>query len=397
MDSVTVTANEPLPLETRAGVTSSFPSAIVCAIAFRVLIFSLGVLSVYTAAGKLNTINATGHPWVAWDGDHYLTLTNLGYAPSMDHERFSLIAFFPALPLVARPLTAFMHAATALVLIANVCALIGFVFLYSWAKQIAGQRIAMLCVLIMSTYPGAVFFSAGLTEGPFFMLVAMALWMLQREKYWGAAIVAAVATATRPTGVALALLVPLHYFIYHPQLPFVKRAAMFLVLGFVSALGGMSYQAFIWQRYKAPDAYFQAQHEWEVGDKEKILHEASEGVHRYSLRFFLERAGRPQGWNRVMGLMLVVIIVVGLFKPDPIPRVFFLVPLLIFLMTYLPNNGLRASSIIRYETAGIPIFLLAAVWLAQLERRAVVLVILGTQLLIQCYYAVQFSRGYWVG
>ena len=397
----TATMSNSLPLETtsedRAAGTSSFGAAIACTIAVRALIFSLGVLAVYTAQDRMNADNATGHPWVAWDGNHYVTLSELGYAPSMDHPRFSLIAFFPALPLAARTLTWFMHSTTALVVIANLCTVIGFGFLYSWAKQLAGQRIAMLGVLVLLTFPGSVFFSAGLTEGPFFMLSAITMWALSRGKYWPAALAAAIATATRPTGVALALLVPLHYFIYHPDLPFFRRAAMFVVLGFFSALGGMMYQTFIWQRYKAPDAYFQAQHEWEVADKEKVSAEASEGITRYSVKFFLDRAGRPQAWNRILGLALVVIIAVGLFKPGPIPRIFFLVPLFIFLMTYLPNNGLRASSIIRYETAGIPIFLLVAYWLTNIERRSVLMVVLGAQLLVQCFYAIQFSRGYWVG
>jgi len=254
-----------------------------------------------------------------------------------------------------------------------------------------------MAVLIMSTFGGAVFFSAALTEAPFFMMVSIALWLLQRERYWPAAIVAAVATALRPTGVALAALIPIYYFIQHPQLPFAKRAAMFVVLGFVSCLGGMTYGGFLWQRYGVPDAYVRAQRTWEEGDKQMIQQEAAEGMTRYSLRFFIDRAGRPQAWNRVVALAFVIVNVIGFFKPGPIPRVFFLVPLLIFLMTYIPNNGLRSSSIIRYETAGVPVFLLATIWLANLKGRGVLITLLSIQLLMQCYYAILFSRGSWVG
>ena len=376
---------------------SSFSIAMFCAIVFRAVIFSLGVLSVYTAQGALDPEWSSGHPWVAWDGNHYHYLILNGYAQSADDHAFPLIAFFPMLPLVARPLTLFMSGASALVLIANLCSLVGFGFLYSWARQLAGPRVAILCVLILATFPGAVFFSAALTEGPFFMLVTIALWMLQRGKYWPAAIIAAIATATRPTGIALALLVPLYYFAQHPQLPFLKRAAMFVVLGFVSSLGGMIYQGFIWHRYERFDAYFHAQETWEIADKNMVQQEAAEGMQRYSMRFFMDRVGRPQAWNRIVALGLVVITVVGFFRPGPIPRLFFLVPLLIFLMTYLPNNGLRSSSIIRYETAGVPIFVLAAWWISQMRHRGVLLTLLSIQFLMQCYYAILFSRGSWVG
>lgn len=398
----TVSTTDGLPLERNAVARDSdsmsgLGKALAIAIVFRGLIFALGVISVYTAEGRLNPDNATGYPWVAWDGNHYLNLVYQGYAPTIEDRRFPLIAFFPMLPLVTRPLTYIMPGHAALVLITNLCAIVGFGFLYSWARQLAGSRVAMLAVLIVSTYPGAVFFSAALTEGPFFMLVAMALWMLQRGKYWPAAIVAAVATATRPTGVALALLVPMYYLIQNPQLPFAKRLLMFVLLGFVSCLGGLSYQAFIWQRYKAPDAYVQAQRTWEDADHDMVKQEEAEGMKRYSLRFFMDRAGRPQAWNRLIALGLVVVSVVGFFHAGPIPRVVFVVPLLIFLMTYLPNNGLRSSSIIRYETAGVPIFLLVSVWLAQMQKRGVIITVLSIQLLMQCYYAILFSRGSWVG
>lgn len=398
----TASTTERLPLEktasTRtAGAPTSFAVAMTCAVIFRALIFSLGVLSVHTAGADLNLDNAAGTPWIAWDSVHYVTLVYNGYAPNMDHPRFPLIAYFPVLPMIARPLAMLVPGAAALVLIANLCAVIGFGFLYAWAKQLVDQRIAIMAVLVMSCYPGAVFFSAALTEGPFFMMATMTLWLLQRKKYWPAAIVAAISTGLRPTGVALAIVVPIYYFIQHPHLPFSKRAAMFVLLGAVSSLGGLMYEAFIWQRYKAPDAYFQAQHRWEEGDKAMMQQEAAEGMKRYSLRFFIDRAGRPQAWNRVVALAIVIVMVVGFFKPGPIPRAFFILPLLIFLMTYIPNNGLRSSSIFRYETAGVPVFLLGSIWLAQLKGRGVLITLLSIMLVMQCYYAILYSRGSWVG
>jgi hypothetical protein len=390
-------ASNDLPAGAGASRATGFTMAMACAIAIRALIFAIGVFSVYTASTALNPDNATGHPWIAWDGNHYLHLTQHGYALTRDDTRFSLIAFFPMLPMAAHALSLVMQPHVALVLIANLCAIVGFGFFYSWSKQLVGPRVAMLAVLFLSTYPGAVFFCAGMTEGPFFMLVSMALWLLQRQRYWLAALIAAVATATRPTGVALAALVPLYYFVQHPNLPIPKRAVIFVVLGFISCLGGLIYEGFIWNRYKMFDAYIHAQQEWEDGDRAMIQQEAAEGMQRYSLRFFMDRAGRPQAWNRIVALALVVVTVVGCFKAGPIPRLFFIVPLMIFLMTYLPNNGLRSSSIIRYETAGVPVFLLASIWLAQMQRRGVVITILCIQMLMQCYYAFLFSRGSWVG
>src|SRR5829696_2179753 len=160
VESASTTERLPLeqPTERAKVAPSGFAIAMCCAILFRALIFSLGVLSIYTAEGKLNPDNTTGIPWVAWDGNHYVNLIYNGYPKDLQGPRFALIAFFPVLPMITRPLAMIMPGAAALVLIANLCAVVGFGFLYSWARQLVGPRVAIISVLVFSTYPGAVFF-----------------------------------------------------------------------------------------------------------------------------------------------------------------------------------------------------------------------------------------------
>ena len=62
-----------------------------------------------------------------------------------------------------------------------------------------------------------------------------------------------------------------------------------------------------------------------------------------------------QGWT----LLLLVVTVAGFIAPGPLPRLLFAVPLLIFLMAYLPDRSTlagqqRVLSIARYETAALP-------------------------------------------
>jgi hypothetical protein len=67
------------------------------------------------------------------------------------------------------------------------------------------------------------------------------------------------------------------------------------------------------------------------------------------------------------------------------------------MMSYLPNSGLRASSILRYESAGIPLFVVTAIWLSAPRRKPLLLAVGGLSLIVQLYYAFLFSRGFWVG
>jgi hypothetical protein len=93
----------------------------------------------------------------------------------------------------------------------------------------------------------------------------------------------------------------------------------------------------------------------------------------------------------------LIVTIVGLLKPMGIPRVLFLLPLLIFIMTALPGKGLRISSIPRYETAAIPLFMLPAIWLAARNRSVLTAAVLILMFSVQLYYAMLFPREIWVG
>ncbi|HEY7088077.1 MAG TPA: glycosyltransferase family 39 protein, partial [Tepidisphaeraceae bacterium] len=327
-----------------------------------------------------------------------------GYAPDRagapyraTGNTFDLIAYFPLVPLVSRAMSRIMPLDVAMVVFSNLCSLIGFGFLFDWARRLVDARTATICVLITATFPGAVAIAAGMTEGPFLMLVAMALWLLQRKRFYGAAVAAGIATATRPTGVALAMVVVLYAWTQLASEPLARRMMNVLVLGLISFSGTIAYEAFLWHRYETPTAYSQAQSAWTSGDDVRMARDTAGGVKRYSWEFFRSRLLRPQGLNRLIGLAVLVVTVAGLLKPVRIPRVYFLLPLVIVVMTCLPGRGLRISSLPRYESGAVPLFLLMAIWLRAQPRRALLVGLLLLQMGIQIYYAILFPREIWVG
>ena len=372
------------------------------AVAIRLLVLGIGLASVYSAPadafkGEHPQFNRD-HPWVAWDGWEYYLVAQNGYAlDRTDPDTFRLIAYFPVIPLIARTLSAVMPLDVALVLQSNAFLMIALAFFYDWARQIAGKRAAAVGVLIIVTFPGVVAFSAGMTEGLFFLLVAMTLWCLQRENFWLAAVVAGVATATRPTGIALAMVIPLCALMRQATLPVPRRLANVVLLGTISVSGLLCYEGFLWHRYKTPFAYFQAQEHWTQLDRQRMQHDAQSGVKRYSWQFFRDRLGAPQAWNHGLALLILIVTLVGFWKPGSIPRLLFLIPLVILLMTSIPGWGLRISSVPRYETGAAPLFLLVAIWLSTRRRTPALVGLVALQLAVQVYYAVLFPREIWVG
>jgi hypothetical protein len=385
-----------------------FAATMLLAIALRAVVLAVGWYSIHSAAPGAAPQFNLDHPWIAWDARHYYQVALNGYAPDRpsnpqdQYNWFGCIAYFPLLPMAARTLSSILPLEVAMVTLSNVCAIIGLGFLYDWARRISGSRIATIVVLVIATFPGAVSFAAGMTEGPFLLLVALALWLLQRRRFYLAALVAGLATATRPTGVALAAVVLL-YAVVHDQhfgLALRRKLAHGFALAAISFSGIFSYELFLWQRYGSPTIYLQAQDNWNHVERSRLESQAAQGVERYSWQFFRDRVMTSQAWNRALALAILALTVAGLIKPMGIPRILFLLPLLIFLMTALPGGGLRISSLPRYESASIPIFLLAAIWLGSMRsprRIAVLAAILVVQFAVQLHYAYQFPREIWVG
>jgi len=371
----------------------------------RICILCTGLLSIGLAApGSAPQFNIE-HPWLAFDARSYHEIALHGYAASRDGpylpylyaNSFVLIAYFPVIPLVSRALSSIMPLDVAMVGGSNVCSIIGFVFLYAWARRLAGPRAAVICALITATFPGAVSFAAGMTEGQFFMLVAIALWLLGKDCFYWAAVVAGIATATRPTGIALAVIVPIFAWVRQETLPRSRRLTSFVLLGAISLSGIIGYEAFLWHRYQSPAAYWDAQNHWNNLNQMRLL---SEGVQHVDRRFWpllRDRIYRPQIWNRGMAMAILLISLAGFAKPRGIPRVTFLLPLVIFLMTSIPGRGMRISSVPRYESAALPLFLLTAMWLLPRRRGLALAAFLVAQFAVQVYYAALFTREIWVG
>jgi len=403
----------------------------------RTLVFAVGVISVHTvhSLDQIQPSDASGFPWIAFDSHFYRNILINGYppGPTVPYQ----IAFFPLFPLAARTLLPMFEALVgpqtasheALVTVSNICSIIGLCFVYAWARLLIDARTAFVSTLLLALYPSAVFFSAGLTEGLFLMFAALALYLLQKQRLYAAAAVSALASASRPTAVSLAATVVLWTIYYSWNLPKKQLVLRVLLIGMISVAGAASYQCYIWNRYQRFDAFKAAEDKWdlesdpiELPTNQRLIEgvdqvwsspnltvtpasfdqwaktaPAQPDPKRYSMEFFIDRLRRTSAWNRAMALVLLCVLVGAALRRTAVPKLVLVLPALIFMMSYLPNSGLRASSILRYESAGIPLFVVMAIWLSAPRRKPLLLAVGGLSLIVQLYYAFLFSRGFWVG
>ncbi|NIL99014.1 MAG: hypothetical protein GTO62_18400, partial [Planctomycetales bacterium] len=174
-------------------------------------------------------------PLARWDSGHYREILVSGYRPGTPVSPTA--AFLPLYPLIARPVAYWLGPDGALVAVSNVAALIGAFFLYAWSKSYTDPPTGFWCVILATAYPPAMFLSAGYSDGLFFLEVAMALWLLQRRRVLLAGCVSGLATGTRPTGLALAVVVLAWAWVHAARRRWPSRLIRLLLLGSVSVSG----------------------------------------------------------------------------------------------------------------------------------------------------------------
>lgn len=138
--------------------------------------------------------------WLRWDAHWYLGIAQHGYTSAQS------TAFFPLYPLLIRFATTIIgpHWLAAALLVSNLGTLGAFVGLGLLAAyEMDSGRAAPEPIRIFAAYPLAFFLAAPYTEGVFLALAVFGLLAMREGRWRWAALCAALAILTRPTGIIL--------------------------------------------------------------------------------------------------------------------------------------------------------------------------------------------------
>lgn len=163
-------------------------------------------------------------PAARWDAAWYLVIAHYGYRPEFGAMTASRTAFFPLYPLGVRLLTSFALAPVIAGVLLSVAALAaGLYGLHRLTTlEVArlrlreGGEVARLVVLLTAFAPMAFYFSAVYSESLYFALSVWVFLCARRGRWAAAATLAALAGATRSTGVVLMVPLILIY-LYGPR------------------------------------------------------------------------------------------------------------------------------------------------------------------------------------
>ena len=139
-----------------------------------------------------------------WDGWWYVGIARRGYF-AFGHRMQTPVAFFPAFPLLMRLLGRSLGGALAAGFALSVAFGLGAaVVFHRWCVIKLGSARARLALLLLLLYPFAFYLMGAVYADALFLCAAVAAFLaLELDRPVLAGLAAAVATATRPVGVAL--------------------------------------------------------------------------------------------------------------------------------------------------------------------------------------------------
>ena len=150
-----------------------------------------------------NAVSTGWEVFSAWDSAFYEKIATSGYEYAHDGQEH-LVAFFPLFPLSIRGLMALGLpvdvAGTTVNSMAFLCALL---VLYLWVEERQGRSAARWATAVLAWCPLSLFGTVIYSEGLYLLFSTAALRAFDQKQYAWTALWGAIATATRPTGVAL--------------------------------------------------------------------------------------------------------------------------------------------------------------------------------------------------
>ena len=204
-----------------------------------------------------------------WDAQWYQSIASHGYGYEVVEKGRTLSneAFFPLFPFAERLIhtlftTSYLDSG---IIVSWLCGLWAAIVIYEVVTRLANPQIGLITVFLWSVYPIAYVDNLAYSETLFTALVATALFMLQLKRTWSAAIFAALAGLTRPTGLAVGLAVSCAIAIELWRNRDARRDwSRYLALT-LPVVGWLGFVLYLAKKNHSLTSYFQVQSHWGNG------------------------------------------------------------------------------------------------------------------------------------
>ena len=205
----------------------------------------------------------------SWDGRWYLELVRRGYPdsipPNITYEQLEArAAFFPLFPWLVRAVDVVLPGGDTIAALAVnfVLGAISVVLVGLLARRLYSVGVAARAMTLYAVFPGSAILSFAYSEALLIVLAAACLLLLLDERWLLAGITAALATATRPNGIAVVAACVVASFIAIRQ----RRQWWSLVSVVLAPIGFVFFQWYVDHTAGESGAWFRVQREaWSEG------------------------------------------------------------------------------------------------------------------------------------
>ena len=294
-----------------------------------------------------------------WDAAWYVDVAKNGYSFKLETpQRQYNVNFFPLYPGIGALVQKACGLETdiALLLVANGLFLAALVALYFYVARRFDDDAALATITLLCFFPGAFFFSIPYSESLMLLLTVVFLILADRDRWWGAAGCAALASATRMIGVTFSFVYVYRFF---REKAWRSREQTLRLAGqaLLSVSGFLLYSAYQWHAFGTPFAASHAtKNAWKVPTEDwlsamvtgkpfvTLAHELAQNpfsaIHLYSTNILLFLAVVLVGWLMAKKLGPTAVIIV-------FSQLFFI---------YMSFAGMNLFSTTRYIAVIVPFF-----------------------------------------
>lgn len=307
-----------------------------------------------------------------WDGGHFLGIAEKGYS-----EKFQY-AFFPLYPLAIKLVSQItQNYLLAAVLISLASAFFGLQLLYRLVAEDFEKKIAQNSVLALMFFPTSFFFLTVYSEGLFFFLTIVAFYLLKKNNLFWAVVAAALVSATRLVGLAVAAGIIIDVLTRQG----LNRKNWYVLL---APLGFIAYSVFLYQQTGDPFYFLVAENHWQ-----RTL--AIPGVGFWeTLKDIINNGLTGPDFSIVVDLFFAV------FGLGFAVRAFRFLPpsyaVYSLLSVAIPLFTPTLSSMPRFLLPVFPIFIL----MAMLKNQFIYLFLQIISIMLLAVFSIFFITGYWV-
>ena len=202
-------------------------------------------------------------PFAVWDGAWYFDIATRGYHYASDSQ--SSVAFFPLYPLLVQAAAwPWGSSAEATLLagfaISSIAFLAALIVLHRLAVHMTGStETARRAALYLAVFPFSFYFTRFYTEAVFLLLTVSAVWLATQSRWLLAGVAGALAAATRPNGIVIAVPLVIMACTGRPAAAVLIRRITQLA---IVAAGPLAYSGYVYSLTGDPLAWLRAQQHW---------------------------------------------------------------------------------------------------------------------------------------